>query len=743
MALGANKTARHYVNINYNSHFTQLSFVYFPRLQSTFRWQCRQTGANGQKLKTFFCSGYTMSEQSPSPLLDQTASANIPKAELQPLPSANTRDDAATVTEPDILDDTGETIVENDSGQAKWLTWLCALALLLMANQIKLPVAGGRLGVADLGFAAALLGLFYHLWRNKQRVFFPALAFLTVCAFAFSNLFARSGMGGAMEVAHLAQQLFCGWLILSYLVEHSPRLALGATSLGLAVNLLLAAWQTKVYGYGAILPPADVLKISWGFGEAYTGFFRSRMAISFFLGAALTWAQPQWLGRNPGPWRCILVGLATLATLFGIAHAQILAITIIVLLLGAALQSRRALVVNLITIVILLTLGTTWFATQYSPTIKTTFSALKNNPYPSELKTNHLDFIAAGRMAQRVPWFGVGSGRYQENIGRCYGDLPNPIFNDIDTDTQAGWGIMAATAGFPTTVLFIILMLAAVGGGAKRYFQSRQQNTLALGGSLALLVFMAGMTLSNPMTRGLGWFLVLALGSASLPNRNEDLSWIARHGIKSLLAGGAALGLLLVAVAALKATPDPLAVVRQAEPRQRRPAVTEIVTTEGEETAVIAAAPDFFKIIDANEVKEMSKPFEKVTNSLAANQSALQILDGKGVPPEGKEPAMEYGGAVFEFEVPADLECKVWLRVWWNDSCGNTINLQMDDEARSVTIGNDSTYTTWHWMEAPKTYKLKAGKHTVTLLNREDGIMFDQMLITNDHAYYPQGIEEE
>jgi len=58
-------------------------------------------------------------------------------------------------------------------------------------------------------------------------------------------------------------------------------------------------------------------------------------------------------------------------------------------------------------------------------------------------------------------------------------------------------------------------------------------------------------------------------------------------------------------------------------------------------------------------------------------------------------------------------------------------------------VGNDGTYHTWHWLESPKTYKLTAGKHTITLLNREDGIMFDQMLITNDMAYFPQGIEEE
>ncbi|HOG51382.1 MAG TPA: hypothetical protein PKY10_12405, partial [Lentisphaeria bacterium] len=247
---------------------------------------------------------------------------------------------------------------------------------------------------------------------------------------------------------------------------------------------------------------------------------------------------------------------------------------------------------------------------------------------------------------------------------------------------------------------------------------------------------------SDPLTRGLGWFVALALASASLPNRWEDLRRATLFSWKSVLAGGAALGLILAVVVAIKPVEDPLAGVRKdsasSTRRPRGEVDTAAVTVPG-----AAAAIDFFKVIDASDVKTMTPPFEKVSDSQAAKQTALRILDGKGVPPPDKEPAMEYGGAIFEFEVPTDLECKIWLRVWWDGSCGNTINVKVDDEPRSVTVGNDGTYTTWHWLESPKTYKLTAGKHTITLLNREDGIMFDQMLITNDMAYFPQGIEEE
>lgn len=641
------------------------------------------------------------------------------------------------------LDNVDDAEATSTSTAPSWLIWLCGLALLLMANQIKLPIAGGRLGIADLGFAAALLGLLFHQWRNRQRVFFPLLALVALAAIALANVVSGSGLGGAMEVAQLVQQFFCGLLIMSFLVENAPRLAVVAATAGLAVNLALAFWQAGRYGFGMVLPPADVLKIAWGFGEAYTGLFRSRMALSFFLAAVLAWVQPQWLGRKPGLFRCLAVLLGTVAVLVGIAHGQMLFLAVAALLAGAVLHSRRALAVNLVALAILFGVGTHVLPEKHRQVVQETFSPLKTGDYPGELKTNHLDFVAALRMAGRAPWAGVGSGRYQQCVGRCYDDLPNPIFNDIDTDTQAGWGILAGTVGIPTAVLFFLLLAIAAGDGLRRYYKSKQGNGLALGGALSLTVFITGMTVSDPLTRGLGWFVALALASASLPNRWEDLRRATLFSWKSVLASGVALGLILAAGAVIKPVEDPLAGVRKdrmaSSTRQPRSEGDAAATTPG---AAVAAA-DFFKVIDAGDVKTMTPPFEKITDSQAAKQTALRILDGKGVPPPDKEPSMEYGGAVFEFEVPTDLECKIWLRVWWDGSCGNTINVKVDDEPRSVTVGNDGTYTTWHWLESPKTYKLAAGKHTITLLNREDGIMFDQMLITNDMAYFPQGIEEE
>jgi hypothetical protein len=44
-------------------------------------------------------------------------------------------------------------------------------------------------------------------------------------------------------------------------------------------------------------------------------------------------------------------------------------------------------------------------------------------------------------------------------------------------------------------------------------------------------------------------------------------------------------------------------------------------------------------------------------------------------------------------------------------------------------------------MPTPDVVKLAKGKNKVYLLNREDGIRFDQMLVTDDLNYSPVGIE--
>ena len=614
----------------------------------------------------------------------------------------------------------------------KWLVALAAFGLFVMLNQIKIPLAGGKVAFADLAFIVSFIPVFLYYLKNRRGFFYPLLGVVALFFACVANIASAPGVGAVIDIAQMIQQLLCGVLLFSFLVENAPCAAAVSVTLALLVNILIALPQAFTYGFGSVYPPADILKLKWGFGAAYTGLFRSRMALSFFLAAGIAWLQPVLFGKRKFIGTVVAI-VMTVICLLAISHGQMLFIVCLVLLPGAFLHSRHAGIANIAAMLIALFISFTVLNPTHNEAILNTFNPMKTGDYPGELKTNHIDFAAALNMAERKPLCGVGSGRYQQCVGRCYGDLPNPSYNDIDTDTQASVGILAGTMGYPVAALILALIASTAACGIRRFLKSDGVNTVALGGALSLAVVFLGMFVSDPFTRGLGWMVALALASASIPNPTEELISFRRVAPGSVIAFGLVMALLLGCVALRGKADDPLK------------GTANVVIDGGQGVGIDPSAQEesVFKIIDAAEAASFTPPFEKGTDSQAAKNTVLKILDGKGTPPDGKEPAMEFGGAVFNFELANAATCKVWLRVWWDGSCGNTINVKMDDEAKSVTVGNDGTYRTWHWMEAPKLYKLEPGKHTLTLLNREDGIMFDQLLITNDQQYVPQEIEEE
>ncbi|MBQ7178554.1 MAG: hypothetical protein IJS08_14160, partial [Victivallales bacterium] len=148
------------------------------------------------------------------------------------------------------------------------------------------------------------------------------------------------------------------------------------------------------------------------------------------------------------------------------------------------------------------------------------------------------------------------------------------------------------------------------------------------------------------------------------------------------------------------------------------------------------------KVLNADNVSRFTPPFRQIALPGTASAKVLEILDNAGKPPEGKVPSMEYGGAVFQLDIPTTGTYKIWLNVWWEGSCGNTLNVQVGDEKKSITVGNDSKYNQWHWVEVPRQYQLTQGPCGIAILNREDGIKLDQVLVTSDLSYVPQGIEK-
>ena len=598
------------------------------------------------------------------------------------------------------------------SSHPEWLLWLCAICLVPMFTQIRLPLWGGKLALGDLAFLVAFLA-FAITTILQKRNFFLADGIVLLLGFGgIVSLCAGPGKGGAFELAQLFQQFFGGFLLLKFLVSEAPRRTCVAVAVALLLNSATALAQVFRYGFGAVLPPADVLAVPWGFGGAFTGLFRSRTALAFFQATALLWLLPHCFPKRFSWWKSIGATLFTMAVLLSIAHGQILFLTVLLLSILATSISRRAAICIIGAILLSGAALMLPPCVHHRTVILASLSPLKTK-YPGELKTNHLDFAAALRMARKRPLKGVGPGRYQEFIGQCYGDLPNPSWNDIETDTQASWGILAGCYGIP----FVLLLFFLLARQAGRNLTSSAP--LAQSANAVILFTILAMFLTDPWTRGTCWMPLLAIAAA-------DGRKSRPYTFPLLLCVAIPLSILLCAVFLRP----------KAEIRLNTPVRT--ITQKPQ----FLAANDLFLILDAEEAKNITAPVEKGTDSTAAKNTILKIPDGKGNPKEDQLPAMEFGGAAFEFEVPEDATVRIWVRVWWSGSCGNTINLRLDDEKSSHTIGNDGMYGSWHWLEAGTTFSLKAGKHTLELLNREDGIQFDQMLITNQLNYVPQGIEE-
>ncbi len=118
----------------------------------------------------------------------------------------------------------------------------------------------------------------------------------------------------------------------------------------------------------------------------------------------------------------------------------------------------------------------------------------------------------------------------------------------------------------------------------------------------------------------------------------------------------------------------------------------------------------------------------------ASGGRCLDVPQGVGKPPEVD------GEAVLKLAVPDPGEYVLWARVWWLDSCGNSLTLVLDG-GKPFAFGQDATYKSWHWVKGMKV-TLAAGAHELRIQNREDGVKADQVLLTRDMDYVPVGAED-
>lgn len=150
-------------------------------------------------------------------------------------------------------------------------------------------------------------------------------------------------------------------------------------------------------------------------------------------------------------------------------------------------------------------------------------------------------------------------------------------------------------------------------------------------------------------------------------------------------------------------------------------------------TAAHAATKICFEAESANSVEPVLR---KVTPGASKDYS------GKGYIhiPWDKNETKGQGQASFKLNAPKAGNYYVFARTFWENGCGNSISLVINGQERM--LGEDGTYNKWHWVSNPLKIPLKAGANTVVLKNRETGVKIDQIFMTDDSQYEPQGIRK-
>ncbi|MEW6299733.1 MAG: fibronectin type III domain-containing protein [Thermodesulfobacteriota bacterium] len=158
--------------------------------------------------------------------------------------------------------------------------------------------------------------------------------------------------------------------------------------------------------------------------------------------------------------------------------------------------------------------------------------------------------------------------------------------------------------------------------------------------------------------------------------------------------------------------------------------------------------PPIVKIWLEAEEGAVIPPMVVAKDSLASGEQYVWTPNKSGNVTDPLKPA---GEAQFVFEIPRNDVYVIWGRV----------RTQVDDDSFHVAIDGDyadaamwdtvrsTSKEPWRWDQVndrsvadPALFELKAGVHTLHIKHREDGARIDQVLITNDLDFVPQGLGE-
>ncbi len=113
---------------------------------------------------------------------------------------------------------------------------------------------------------------------------------------------------------------------------------------------------------------------------------------------------------------------------------------------------------------------------------------------------------------------------------------------------------------------------------------------------------------------------------------------------------------------------------------------------------------------------------------------------------KGEDPAVHR--ARFELVVDEPGTYYPWARVWWKDSCGDSLAVSIqhqDDEEPTRWQITDGSHQWWHWLclAGSGGVELKRGTYAVVVENREDGARLSRILFSRKEyeSYMPSSPE--
>jgi len=139
----------------------------------------------------------------------------------------------------------------------------------------------------------------------------------------------------------------------------------------------------------------------------------------------------------------------------------------------------------------------------------------------NEVSRRYTEWEAASVMIAENPWMGVGTGRYQENIGSYYGTLPHPPGTTSEHDSQNLYLVLGGSLGMAGLLAFLGIpaFFTVRAGRLFHQFEDPWSQGLCLGILGSLLAFSINSIWSPLLVRGVGVPLVILmalLGTRSL-----------------------------------------------------------------------------------------------------------------------------------------------------------------------------------------------------------------------------------